>query len=63
MWVGVLFELHVVILAGSHDSFLGILRAHVVVLVSFSTCYSVCSCPLILVLQLVHHLRLALTIH
>ena len=62
MWIGILFEFHMVVLPWSHDSLLRILRAHVVVLVSFSTCYSVSSCPLILVLQLVHHLRLALTI-
>lgn len=62
MRVGVLFELHMVILSRGYDCFFRVRWTHIVVLVSLSACNSVCSCSLILILDLVHHLRLSLTL-
>jgi hypothetical protein len=62
MRVSILFEFHVWVLSRSHYGFLRILRANVIILVSFSACDSISSGTLVLILH-VHHLRLALTIY
>ena len=61
--VGVLFEFHMVVLPRGYDCFFRVGWTHIVVLVSLSACDSVCSCSLILILDLVHHLRLSLTLY
>ena len=62
MGVSILFELHMWVLPRRHYSFLRVLRADVIILVSFGACNSVSSGTLVLILH-VHHLRLALAIY
>jgi len=61
--VRVLFEFHMMVLPRGYDCFFRVRWTHIVVLVPLSACNSVCSCSLILILDLVHHLRLRLTLY
>lgn len=60
--VRVLLELHVVVLPRGDDCFLWVRWAYIIVLVSLSACDSVCGGSLVLILDLIHHLRLGWTL-